>query len=124
VLALHLQYDTASAPLPQYEQPLIEGYFVRSAPTGTFAGDKRLLWSGEVRFPISSPLSTGRIGVNVFYDAGTVAPFGQSVLKQAPIDGAGAGVWLIFTVVQLNFNVAHSLNGTGTRFNFGTGFSF
>jgi outer membrane protein assembly factor BamA len=124
VLALHLQYDTANAPLPEYERPLIEGFFVRSAPTGTFAGDKRLLWSGELRFPISSPLSTGRIGVNAFYDAGTVAPFGQSVLKQKAIDGVGGGVWLIFTVIQLNFNVAHSLNGTGTRFNFGTGFSF
>jgi len=124
VLALHLQYDTANAVLPQYEQPLIEGFYVRSAPTGTFAGDKRLLWSGEVRIPISSPLSTGRLGVNVFYDAGTVAPFGQSVLKPKPIDGVGAGVWMIFTVIQLNFNVAHSLDGTGTRFNFGTGFSF
>lgn len=125
VLALHLQYDTASAPLPQYEQPLIEGYYVRSAPTGTFAGDKRLLWSAEVRVPITSPLSIGgRLGFNVFYDGGTVATFGQSVLKQKSIDGAGAGLWMIFTVVQLNFNVAHSLNGTGTRFNFGTGFSF
>lgn len=125
VLAAHLQYDTASAPLPQYEQPLIEGFFVRSAPTGTFAGDKRLLWSAEVRVPISSPLSVaGRTGFNVFYDAGTVAPFGQSVLKQKAVDGAGAGVWMIFTVIQLNFNVAHSFNGTGTRFNFGTGFSF
>jgi len=125
VLALHLQYDTASAPLPQYEQPLIEGYYVRSAPTGTFAGDKRLLWSAEVRVPVSSPLDvTGRLGLNVFYDAGTVAPFARSALTQKPISGACAGVWMIFTVIQLNFNVAHSFNGTGTRFNFGTGFSF
>ena len=124
VLALHLQYDTATAPLPEYERPLIEGYYVRSAPTGTFAGDKRLLWSGEVRIPISSPLDSGRVGLNVFYDAGTVAPFTESVLKQKAISGAGAGVWLIFTVIQMNFNVAHSFNGTGTRFNFGTGFSF
>jgi hemolysin activation/secretion protein len=124
VLALHLQYDSATAPLPQYEQPLLEGYFIRSAQTGQHAGDKRLLWSGEVRVPISSPLSSGRIGLNVFYDAGTVAPFGGSVLKQKPESGAGAGVWMIFTVIQLNFNIAHSFNGTGTRFNFGTGFSF
>jgi hemolysin activation/secretion protein len=124
VLALHLQYDTATAPLPQYEQPLLEGYYIRSAQTGQHAGDKRLLWSGEVRIPISSPLSSGRIGLNVFYDAGTVAPFGESVLNQKAESGAGAGFWMIFTVVQLNFNVAHSFNGTGTRFNFGTGFSF
>ena len=124
VLALHLRYDTATGPLPAYEQPLLEGYFIRSAPTGQHAGDKRLLWSGEVRIPISSPLSTGRVGLNVFYDAGTVAPYGQSILKQKTEDGAGVGAWLIFTVIQLNFNVAHSFNGTGTRFNFGTGFSF
>ncbi len=124
VLGLHLQYDTATAPLPLYEQPLLEGYYIRSAQTGQHAGDKRLLWSGEVRVPISSPLSTGKLGINVFYDAGTVAPFGESVLKQKTESGAGAGVWMIFTVIQLNFNVAHSFNGTGTRFNFGTGFSF
>jgi hypothetical protein len=124
VLAVRAQYDTASGPLPPYEQPLIEGFVVRSAPTGLLAGDKRLIWSGEVRVPISSPLNAGKLGFDVFYDGGTVAPFNQSVTKQKPQSGAGAGAWLIFTVIQLNLDVAHSFNGTGTRVHFGTGFSF
>ncbi|HEX6463852.1 MAG TPA: hypothetical protein VFZ98_05345, partial [Vicinamibacterales bacterium] len=124
VLAVRVLYDTASGPLPRYEQPLLEGYFVRSATAGQFAGDKRLVWSGEVRVPISSPLDTGKLGLNVFYDGGTIAPYGQSVTKQKPQSGGGAGVWLIFTVIQLNLDIAHSFNGTGTRVHFGTGFSF
>ena len=124
VLAARVLYDTASGPLPVYEQPLLEGFVVRSAPAGLMAGDKRLVWSGEVRVPISSPLNTGKLGFDVFYDGGTVAPFDQSVTKQKTQDGAGAGVWLIFTVIQLNLDVAHSFTGTGTRVHFGTGFSF
>lgn len=124
VLALRTLYETASGPLPRYEEPLLEGFVVRSATAGQFAGDKLLVWSGEVRVPISSPLSAGKLGLDVFYDGGTIAPFGQSVLKQKPQSGAGAGVWLIFTVIQLNLDIAHSFNGTGTRVHFGTGFSF
>jgi outer membrane protein assembly factor BamA len=124
VFAARIQYDTSSAPLPQYEQPLLEGANVRSTPSGLFAGDKRLLWSAEVRMPVSSPLDAGRLGFSVFYDAGTIAPYGQSVTKPKPQSGAGAGVWMIFTVIQLNLDVAHSFNGQGTRVHFGTGFSF
>jgi outer membrane protein assembly factor BamA len=124
VFAARVRYDTSSGVLPPYEQPLLEGANVRSAESGELVGDKRLLWSAELRMPISSPLSTGRLGFSAFYDAGAVAPYGQSVSHQTFQRGAGAGAWLIFTVIQLNLDVAHSFNGQGTRVHFGTGFSF
>jgi hypothetical protein len=38
--------------------------------------------------------------------------------------GAGAGLFLVAAIVRLNLDVAHSLDGHGTRVQFGTGFSF
>ncbi len=124
VIAARAEYDTASAPLPPYEQYLLGGAALRGTPAGAFVGDKRLIWSLEWRGTFTSPLSAGRTGYNVFYDGGAVAPFGQTLADQHMYRGAGAGVFLIFTVIQLNLDVAHSLDGQGTRVHFGTGFSF
>ena len=44
----------------RYEQWLLGGSNLRGTPAGEFAGDKRFLWSAELRVPFSSPLSTGR----------------------------------------------------------------
>jgi outer membrane protein assembly factor BamA len=124
VLAVRAQYDTASAPLPQYEQPLLEGSTLRGTRAGSFAGDKRLIWSTELRVPVSSPLETGRLGLDAFLDSGATARYGERIADQKEHRGVGAGVWLIFTVIQLNFDVAHPLDGRGVRFHFGTGFTF
>ena len=125
VFAAHTEYDSASGPLPAYEEWLLGGSSLRGTRAGTFAGDKRLLWGGEFRVPFSSPLSDlGRTGFNVFLDGGSVAPFGQSIGHAATERGAGAGVFIIATVVRLNFEVAHSLDHRGTGFRFGMGFTF
>ena len=124
VFAAHTEYDTASAALPDYEQWLLGGSSLRGTHAGTFAGDKRLLWGGEVRAPLGSPMDLAKLGVNAFLDGGTVAPYGQSISHAATERGAGAGVFIIATVVRLNFEVAHSLNHRGTRFRFGMGFTF
>jgi outer membrane protein assembly factor BamA len=125
VLALRTEYDTASGPLPPYEQYLLEGWQLRGTRAGAFAGDKRFIWSAEVRMPLSSPLDTiGRAGLNVFLDGATTALHGQRIFDQREQHGAGAGLWMILTVFQFNVEVAHSLEGHGTRLQFGTGFSF
>lgn len=124
VFAAHTEYDTASAALPDYEEWLLGGSSLRGTRAGTFAGDTRLLWGGEVRAPIGSPLDLAKLGVNAFLDGGSVAPYGQSISHAATERGAGAGVFIIATVVRLNFEVAHSLNHRGTRFRFGMGFTF
>jgi outer membrane protein assembly factor BamA len=124
VFAARAMYDTASGPLPRYDEYLVGGALVRGTHAGALAGDRRFLWSTELRLPFTSPLTSARTGVNVFLDGGTAAPYGQS-LRHAPMErGAGAGLFLVAAVVRLNLDVAHSLDGHGTRVQFGTGFTF
>ena len=124
VLALRVEYDTASAPLPPYEKWLLGGSSLRGTSAGTFAGDKRLLAAAEIRVPFSSPLSTGRTGFNVFIDAGKTAAYDERLSAHRPSRGVGAGLWLTVAIFNLNLDVAHSLDGHGTRVHFGTGFTF
>ena len=125
VIAVRAQYDRADAPLPAYEEWLLGGgSTVRGFRAGSFAGDRRLVSSAEVRVPFSSPLSVGRMGFTVFYDAGIIAPFGTA-FRDAPVHrGAGAGLFLLAPLINLNLSVARGLDGHGTRVHFGTGFSF
>ena len=124
VLAVRAEYDTASAPLPQYEQWLLGGSSLRGSKSGTYAGDQRFLWSAELRVPFSSPLSMGRVGFNVFMDGGATAPHGERIQDQPRHKSAGGGLFLTAAVVQLNFDVSRSIDGKSTRFHFGTGFTF
>jgi len=66
------EYDTASGPLPQYEQWLLGAPACAASSSGAYIGDRRFLWSAELRAPFSSPLSAGRVGFNVFMDGGAV----------------------------------------------------
>lgn len=124
VVAVRAQYDTASAPLPPYEQWLLGGSNLRGTSAGTFAGDKRFLWSAEVRVPFSSPLSQGRVGFNVFMDGGAIARHDEKIFDAPRDRSAGAGLFLNFAIVNLNLNVARSLDTKRTRVHFGTGFTF
>jgi outer membrane protein assembly factor BamA len=125
VIAVHAEYDTASAPLPPYEQWLLGGSSLRGEPPGAFAGDQRLLWSAELRVPFSSPLNVaGRTGFNFFMDGGRIAAHGDKISSTPQVRGVGAGLFINAAVLNLNFEVAHSLDGRGTKFHFGTGFTF
>jgi len=123
VLALRADYDTSSA-LPVYEQYLLGGSHLRGTPAGEFAGDQRLLLGAELRVPFTSPLNGSRTGFNVFMDGGAIAGHSQSI-RHVPMErGVGAGLFLVAAVIRLNLEVAHSLDGRGTRVHFGTGFTF
>ena len=124
VIAVRAQYDTASAPLPLYEQWLLGGATLRGLSAGTYAGDKRLLWSAELRVPFSSPLSQGRVGFNVFMDGGAIARHQEDIFDAPRYRSAGAGLFLNFAVINLNLNVARSLDNKRTKVHFGTGFTF
>jgi outer membrane protein assembly factor BamA len=124
VLAGRVEYDTASAALPAYDQWLLGGSSLRGTRAGAFAGDQRFLWSTELRVPFSSPLSAARVGVNVFMDGGYTAAQGQRIFDQPHHRSAGAGLWLTAAIFSLNLDVACSIDGRHTRVHFGTGFSF
>ena len=73
--------------------------------------------------PLTSPLKVGRTGVTVFVDSGAVAPHGARLRDQRMHSGAGVGLFLIATVLQLNLDVAKGFDG-GTRVHLMTGFCF
>jgi outer membrane protein assembly factor BamA len=125
VIAVRTEYASASTFLPPYEQYLLGGANLRGVPAGTFAGDTRLLGSAELRMPsLTTVMSAAHVGFNVFFDTGKVAPYGARLADQKLYRSGGGGFFIVFAMFQLNFEVSHSLDGQGTRFHFGTGFSF
>ena len=128
VLALRVYSETADATLPPYERSLLGGATdqrgtLRGFRAGFTSTDNLFATSAEIRVPISSPLSVGRLGLNVFFDAGAAYDRGQK-LKDAKFHrGVGAGVWFSVAIVKLNLDVAHGL-GEGTRAHLSTGFTF
>jgi hypothetical protein len=125
VLAGRIQYFNTDATLPPYERLLLGGSSnLRGFRTGTFAGDRMVVTSGEFRVPLTSVLNGAKLGVSVFMDAGKTVDIEASLKDAAWQKGAGAGVFIIAPLIKINFDVAYGLNGGGTRLNLGTGFSF
>lgn len=125
VLAGRARYTTADAPLPIYERWLIGGSdTLRGFRAGAFEGDKALVTSAELRVPITSVLNGSKLGLNAFIDAAKTTDYGLSLDDANWERGAGAGVFLIASIVRLNLDVARSLDGGGTRVHFTTGFAF
>jgi hypothetical protein len=125
VLAGRVRYSTADAPLPVYERWLIGGSdTLRGFDTGAFEGDKALVTSAELRVPITSVISGGKLGVNVFMDAAKTTDYGLKLKNAEWQRGAGAGVFLIASIFRLNLDVARSLDGAGTHVHLSTGFVF
>jgi len=125
VAAGRVQYFTSDATLPPYERLLLGGSSnLRGFGTGTFAGDRMVVTSGELRVPLTSVLHGAKLGVSAFMDVSKIAEFGASLKDADWRRGAGGGVFIIAPLVKLNFDIAHGFDGGGTRLNLGTGFSF
>jgi hypothetical protein len=125
VVAGRVQYFNTDATLPPYERLLLGGSSnLRGFRTGTFDADRLLITSAELRVPITSVLHNAKLGVTIFMDAAKAADFDASLRDASWHRGAGAGLFIIAPLVKINFDIAHGLNGGGTRLNLGTGFSF
>ena len=125
VLATRAQFTSADATLPPYERLLLGGSStLRGFRTGSFDGDRMFVTSAELRMPITSVLSSARLGVTAFFDAGTVYDAGQRLEDATWHRGVGGGVFLIASVFRLNFDVAYGLKTGDTRFHLGMGFPF
>jgi outer membrane protein assembly factor BamA len=124
VLALRAQLIRSDAALPPAEQSLLGGSeTVRGYRMGHRAGDSLAAVSAELRVPVNSPLSVGRLGVKAFVDAGTVWNDGQR-LRDRPFDrGIGGGIYLGAAAVMADVDVAWPKEG-GARAHFGLGVSF
>jgi outer membrane protein assembly factor BamA len=120
-----VQYSAADRTLPDYERLLLGGASnLRGFRTGTFDGDRMFVSSAELRVPNTSVLSGAKIGLTAFMDAGKAFNVGQSMTDATWHQGVGGGVFLIATVVRINFDVAHGLRDGDTRVHLSSGFSF
>jgi outer membrane protein assembly factor BamA len=125
VLAGRALYRLADAPLPPYERLLIGGSSsLRGFRTGAFDGDKTLSTSAELRIPITSVISGGKLGITIFADAAKAVNYGESLSDVRWRRGAGAGLFLIASVVRLNLDVSRGFDGGGTRLHLSSGFAF
>jgi outer membrane protein assembly factor BamA len=125
VLAGRVLYRTADATLPSYERYLLGGSStLRGFRAGTFDGDKALTTSVELRVPITSVLSGAKLGAIAFFDAGKAVNRGQSLDAVRWERGAGAGLFLIASVIRLNLDVSRGFDGGGTRVHLSSGFAF
>ncbi len=125
VAAGRARYSEASAMLPPYERLLVGGAgSLRGFRAGTFAGDRTLLTSAELRVPITTVLSSAKFGLTGFFDAAKAYDADRRLRDAAWRRGAGAGLFLITRVVNINLDVAHGLDGGDTRLHLATGFAF
>ncbi|MDQ3170901.1 MAG: BamA/TamA family outer membrane protein [Acidobacteriota bacterium] len=121
VRGLHIMSDTA---LPPFERALIGGAStVRGSDFGYGTGDNLAVGSVEVRVPLSSPLSIGRLGVSVFADVGAAYDRGLSLGDADYRWGYGAGAFFSATVFRFNLDVATD-GKRGARVHAASGFRF
>jgi outer membrane protein assembly factor BamA len=121
VRGLHVMSNTS---LPPFERALIGGAStLRGSEFGFASGDNLAVGSIELRVPISSPLSMGRLGVNVFTDVGAAYDRGTRLRDAAYQWGYGAGVFFSATIFKLNLDVATDGKGH-TRAHLASGFRF
>jgi outer membrane protein assembly factor BamA len=124
VLALRAQMINADAGLPLAEQSLLGGSgSVRGYRSGHRAGDNLFATSAELRLPLNSPLTFGRVGVKAFVDAGTVWNSGTRFQDQAFDRGIGGGVYLGGGPFIIDLDVAKPRDGS-PRAHFGMGVTF
>ena len=126
VLAGRVQYFAADAELPLHERWLVGGSAsLRGFRAGSFNGNKALIASAELRIPLTSVVSGGKLGMTVFADAAKV---GDSVVRLEDArwnKSAGAGLFLIASIFRLNLDVGRQLrDGGSTRVHLSSGFAF
>lgn len=121
VRAVHVMSDTA---LPAFERALVGGASTgRGSRFGYATGDNLAAGSIEIRMPISSPLSVGRLGLSVFADVGAAYDRGTAWRDAGYRWGYGAGAFLSATIVRFNLDVATDGRG-GARVHAASGFRF
>jgi outer membrane protein assembly factor BamA len=120
VLVIRGLRQDADRALPPYLSPLLGGTAnLRGFKAGSAIGDTLVASSAELRLPVTSPLSVGKLGVSAFVDVGSVYDNGERVRAQHFERGVGGGVWFSAAFVRLNLYIAHGLGGS-TRAHFGT----
>lgn len=126
VLAGRVKYLTADGPLPVHERYLVGGSdSLRGFRAGALNGTKFLVTSSELRVPLTSVITGAKLGLTVFADAVKQLDGDDDLNDSRWRRSAGAGLFLIASVVTLNLDVARGLGGHGgTRLHLSSGFAF
>jgi outer membrane protein assembly factor BamA len=124
VLALRGQAMTSDAALPFAEQSLLGGSSsLRGYDTGYRIGDNLAAVSAELRIPLNSPFSFGRVGLKTFIDSGTVWNKGSRLADQPWDYGFGGGFYLGAGPFILDLDIAKPKDGD-VHAHFGMGVTF
>jgi outer membrane protein assembly factor BamA len=119
VLVLRGIRDDGNRSRPDYLRPILGGINnLRGFRAGTAVDDTLTAASAELRMPLSSPLSFGKLGVSVFVDTATVYHESARLADQRFDRGVGVGLWFSAAFLRANLSVARGL-GHSTRVNFG-----
>ena len=112
IVAVRVYRDGSNEPVPAFLRVLRgRDSTLRGFRAGTASGDTTAAGTLEVRVPVNSPLSLGKLGVRAFIDAATVYDTGQRLTDQHFQRGVGGGVWFTATVIRLAVDVAHGSEG-------------
>ncbi len=110
----------ANGPLPVPLQFMLGGMdTLRGFRTGSRVGDGLVAGSLEIRVPLTSPLSFGKIGVSALTDVGATTLSGERLTDRRFDTSVGGALWFSAAVVRMNVAVARGIGG-GTRAHFGT----
>jgi hypothetical protein len=124
IVVVRVYRDAANEPVPGYLKVLRgRASTLRGFRAGTAAGDSTAAGTFEVRWPLTSSLSVGKLGVRAFVDAAAVYDAGEHLRKQHFDRGAGGGVWFTATVIRFAVDVAHGSGGS-TRVQVSSGLLF
>jgi hypothetical protein len=124
VLVVRGLRQDADRNLPPYLKPMLGGLAnLRGFRAGSAVGDTLMAGSAEMRMPLTSPLSFGRMGATLFFDTGLAYDKGVAFRDQSWQHGYGAGFWFSVSVLQFGVAVGHGSNGA-TRAHVSGGASF
>lgn len=124
ILVLRVYRDGADRAVPSYLKVLRgRDLTLRGFRAATAVGDVTAAGTIELRVPVNSPLSIGKVGVRAFIDAATVYDAGSRLRDQRFDRGIGGGVWVAATVMRFALDVAHGSNGD-TRVQLSSGLLF
>ncbi len=124
VVVLRVLREDSNRTQPLYLKSLLGGWSsLRGFKAGSFYGDTMVTGSIELRIPLTTPLSVGKLGVSIFADTGTAYDKGQRFSDQTLRTGIGGSVWFTAAAFRMGLSVAHGRRAD-TRVNFGAGLTF
>src|SRR5207248_5954309 len=113
VLVVRALRQDADRSVPPYLKSMLGRVSnLRGFRTGTAIGDTLVASSIELRVPLTSPLSIGKVGVSAFVDVAKAYDKGQRFEDQKFERGIGGAGWFSAAFLRLDIAVPHGMGGS------------